>query len=285
MRIKKDQKTRNEFISAAGYWIRNFTKSDSQFIDINTMIKDSDHLAIIRNEILNRTLGIANIADEKYKVTQAVIVSDGYQFDQRHKILSKLPNVVVVAINRSLVKWSLGSERPINAYLVNNPYRECLDYLPRKLKYYPMCVASSRTYTDFLKQYQGNMYLYDSTPNSTFGHNKNSRYFIDDYRNPICGAIGLLYRLGVKKLMLMCCDDSFEDERAGAERLSNGLWTYPQHNINHEIVDANLYWLTHQENEEVIVGDYSNGLEYKNAVYIKDEEAVLNFFQDEARKD
>jgi len=283
MRIKRDIRTRNEYIFAGGMWVRNFTKSDAQWVNINKLVKSNDHLTVINNELLNKTLGHANIADESFAAPKLVIVSDGYKFDERHKFLAKAPDVTVVAINRALAKWKLlDPMRAINAYLVNNPYQECLSYLPRKSKYYPICVASSRTNTDFLRQYQGNVYLYDPTPETTFGYNRSQKYFLDDYRNPVCAAIGLAHRLKAKKVMLLCCDDSFEDERAAAEKLPNGLWSYPQHRMCHDIVDANLYWLTHQEDNEVKVADYSSGPKYNNAVYIDNEEAALSFFADDA---
>jgi hypothetical protein len=283
MRIKKDNRTRNEYVFAGGMWVRNFTKSDAQWVNANKLVKERDHLTIIKNEVTNKTLGHPNIAEETFSASKMVIVSDGYKFDERHKILAKMTDVAVIAINRALVKWKLLDPfKPINAYLVNNPYSECLNYLPRKSKYYPICVASSRTNTDFLKQYQGNVYLYDPTPEVTFGYNRSERYFLDDYRNPVCAAVCLAHRLKAKKVMLMCCDDSFEDERAAAEKLPNGLWTYPQHMKCHEIVDANLYWLTHQEDNEVKVADFSSGPKYNNAAYIDSEEAALSFFADDA---
>jgi len=77
---------------------------------------------------------------------------------------------------------------------------------------------------------------------------------------------------------LMCCDESFSKERDYAVKLKNGLWTYPQHIRSKEIIDANLYWLTHQENKEVKVVDFSDAGDYFNATYINEEKDALNFF-------
>lgn len=283
MRIKKDLKTRNEYIFAGGLWIRNFTKADAQYVNINQMVKSQDRSVIIKNDSSNRTLGLANIANERFRAPKVVIVSNGYKFEERCQFLRKLPDVVVIAINRALAKWPLMNEeprRPINAYVVNNPYSECMSYLPKA--YFPVCVASQRTKTEFLKQYKGNVFLYEPTPETNFGYSGTAPYFIDDYRNPVCAAISLAYRLGVQRIMLLCCDDSFESERPAAEQLKNGLWTYPHHKVSHDIVNAHLYWLTHQENNEVLVADYSSGPEYEQAVYIKDEEEALKFFTEDA---
>lgn len=281
MRIKKDSGTKNEWILADGLWIRNYTKLDSHPININKYL-NQDYQLLVQNSIRNNTLNYANISDEKFFVKNVVIISDGYQFQQRHHLLSHIDDVAVIAVNRALKKWDLMSEKnpkrkSINAYIVNNPYEECLQYLPNK--YFPTCIASSRTNHQFVNNYKGSVYLYDPSPDIMFGQPHVRNYYIDDYRNPICAAIILAYRMGAEKLMLMCCDDSFENPRSGALELSNGLWTYPQQLLGHSIIDANLYWLLNQKEKEVKIADYSNGAKYKNATYINSEEDVINFFK------
>jgi len=87
--------------------------------------------------------------------------------------------------------------------VINNPYKEAMNYMsPKNALYFPACIASTRTYHEFVKRYLGNLYLYEPTPETNFGTRKEGhRYFIDDYRNPICAAIGIAYQFGVKKLM------------------------------------------------------------------------------------
>ena len=98
--------------------------------------------------------------------------------------------------------------------------------------------------------------------------------FLDDYRNPICAAINLAFHFGVKRLMLMCCDESYSQERPSCVKLHNNLYTYPQHIISQKIIDANLYWLTHQKDKPVEVVNFSHGIEYVNAQYINEEKAL-----------
>lgn len=286
MRINKSKS--NEHIYASGLWVRNFAKPNSLAVNRNQITSQEDQRVLVSNEKMNDRLNLSNIANENVEFPKVVIVSDGYNFEERHKIVKQFPNdVSVIAVNGALKKWSMSSRedlenfRTINVYLANNPYPECMRYLPNKNnRYHPTCIASSRTYPEFLKQYKGNMYLYTPSPEYEFGYDKLSKYKIDDYRNPICGAIGLAYRFGVKKLMLLCCDDAFEDQREAALQLENGLWAYPQQKLAEKIIDANLFWLR-RSGEDMQVSSYSSGANYTNAVYIKTDEEAIQFFKDE----
>lgn len=288
MYIKK--KNKNEYVKAGDIWVRNFVKKEASFISINSLVKSEDQATCVRNESKNRTLNFSNIAEEKLTTPKVVIVSDGYDFDEKHKFLSKLPrDVVVFAVNGALKKWKLlpGQEdaRAISAYVINNPYHEALRYLPNKdSKYWPSCIASIRTNSEFLSKYKGQKYIYTPTREEGYGYKYSERFYVDDYRNPICASISLAYHFGVKKLMLLCCDDSFEEEREAAIQLENGLWTYPQHLRCQEIIDANLGFLKSQEDNEVEVIDYSSGTNYLNATYINTEQDALKFFIDEDKE-
>lgn len=279
MRIK--QHKRNEYIRAGGVWVRNFTKYGVKPLNISRLLQQEDYFDVINNEASNRTKNISPISEERFHFPHIVIVSDGHKFDEKHKLLKELPqNVAILAVNRALAKWSLTTPdnwRSINFYVVNNPYKECVHYIPKKHGYFPTCVASSRTDADFLNRYRGNLYLYEPSQETGFGKYNPVKYCIDDYRNPICAAIGLAFQFGVEKLMLLCCDDSFSEERPAMVKLSNDLWTYPQHLVSHDIIDANLYWLSHQEEVEVEICDHSSGPEYTNARYIT-EENINEFF-------
>ncbi len=281
MRIKKDKITKNEYIFAGGVWVRNFTKYNSQYISINNMVDKKDYEIVLKNETSNRSNNFSKIEEENFHFPNVVILSDGYDFEERHKILKKIPsNVAIFAVNRSLAKWQLFEAPPrfINFYIVNNPYDECMKFFPRKHRYFPSCISSLKTNVDFLNRYMGHIFTYEPTREKNFGKPSNARFYIDDYRNPICAAIGLAYRFGVQKLMLFCCDDSFKDERAGATLLENGLWSYPQQIRSQEIIDANLHWLKNQEDLEIQISNHSSGINYLNAQYIHDEEDIVNFF-------
>ncbi|CAE7860325.1 colH [Symbiodinium microadriaticum] len=259
--------------------------------ELNHITSPEDRKLLTENEKINDKLSLANISDEEVELQKVVIISDGYNFEERHKLIKNFPSdVSVIAVNGALKKWSMSDRsdtenfRTVNVYLVNNPYTECLRYLPHKSStYYPTCVASSRTSPEFLKQYRGNMYLYTPSPESSFGYDPPRKYRIDDYRNPICAAVGLAYRFKAEKIMLMCCDDAFEDQRAGALELENQLWVYPQQKLAEKVIDANLYWL--KNSGDVEISSYSDGADYTNAAYITTDEEAIQFFKEEPNEE
>src|SRR5581483_5776715 len=89
-------------------------------------------------------------------------------------------------------------------FIVNNPYPECMSYLPTN-RPLPKCIVSSRTYPEFVRQYRqrkGAIYKYNPSRERKFGGVADSIYCVDDYRNPICAAVGLAYRFGAEKLLV-----------------------------------------------------------------------------------
>ena len=159
---------------------------------------------------------------------------------------------------------------------MNNPYKECIKFLPTKHRYYPPCIASTRTNKQFLEQYIGSIrYLYQPVKDERYsGVSANSLWSVDDYRNPICAAINLAYRFKVENLLLLCCDDTLREHRPASNPTHDGYWRYPQQEISEAIIDANLYWL---RKTEVNVAHHSAGSKYEHAPYI-DLERIPEFF-------
>jgi hypothetical protein len=276
MRIKKLYK--NEYILSSlddKIWVRNFTL-DSPYIDINRLL-DVDLKTILTNEIYNNTCSIERIDVNDFNFPKCVIVSDGYDFAKKQEILSQLPkNVTILGVNNALKKWTV--KRQMNFFVINNPYKEALTQLPVNHSYYPRCIASTRTHHKFARQYKGHVYRYTPVQQENYGYSKNDViYKIDDYRNPICAAIGLSYRFRAKKVLLFCCDEAFEESRPGAEQLENGLWQYPQHRVAHNIIDANLHWL---KSAGVQIASHSSDSNFDNASYIS-KENIVDFFEEE----
>lgn len=274
----------NSYILADTIWVRDFTKSS--YIDINNLSNEKDHNIFLNNEIENYNRRLKLIDQDTYFHNNIVIVSNGYGFIEKHKILAKLPKdkVAIIAINGTLAKWRLlGKDcppelrRPINWYVVNNPYPECIKFLPTQHRYFPRCIASTRTNPNFIKKYNGDVNLYVPTPSKEYSGPFSAQYKIDDYRNPICAAIDLAYRFRANKILLFCCDDSFEDSRPYAEKLENGLYSYPQQQLSRKIIDAKLYWL---QEENIQVADYSSGIKLQHSLYINNEQDILGFFEE-----
>jgi hypothetical protein len=276
MRIKKHPNKNDYLLIEQGLWVRNFTKPRVPPIDINELIGEKDYQLMLNNEFMNSKDRIPWIDSENIVHQKAIIVSDGYQFEEKHKILKDLSkDVIIIGVNGSLVKWQ--ATRSINYYVANNPYKECLKFLPRRGNL-PKCIISTRTNYEFLQNYRGAKYRYAPVSEEKYGglKQKETDWFIDDYRNPICAAIILCYYFGVEKLVLFCCDDSFGKERPSSIKLENELWMYPQQLISHNLIEANLYWLKNNPVFEIDAFDCSSGPNYKNVAYIKESE-ILDF--------
>lgn len=281
MRIKKFKN--NEYILADGVWVRNLCKEATHF-DINLLGKNELAL-FLENECTNIKVSSLQIDDlDQVNLRNLVICSDGYEWKTRQMELGKIPNTLVktIGVNGSLAKWEMVGEkaetqRTMTFYMVNNPYPECLGYLPRSHRYYPNLIASTKTNPKFFKEYQSQPFFYKSSQDLNYsGIGSDQSYMrMDDYRNPICAAISFAWRKGVKKIALLCCDEAFEEERPGAVKMENGLYQYPQQIMCQHIIDSQLYWL---REAGVKIADCSSGIEYKNAGYIKPEN-LEDFFK------
>lgn len=272
MRIKKKSNKNEYLLTPQNMWVRNFTKDLVPNIDINKTITSEDHFVFLKNEFRNTKSRYAWIDTEKIYHKKVVIVCDGYGFAEKHKLLTKLPkDVAIIGVNGSLKKWSIN--RSMNYYVINNPYKECMRFLPN-IKSLPKCIASTRTNEEFLYAYKGTKYLYYPVNEEKYCGigNKNVEYQVDDYRNPICAAIFLAYKFGAEEILLFCCDDSFDKERPGAIKLQNGYWAYQPQMIAHGLIDGMFYWLKHLEYNKISTFDHSKNPLYSNVVYINEDD-------------
>lgn len=283
MRIKK--KNLNEYLlTPSGTWVRNYANPDAPFTDINSLVLPGERELLLSNQMKNVSRGGGRIDLETFFHPNVVIVSDGDGFDAKHELLHELrrEDVAVIAINGALAKWRLVPPHPrarsINYFVANNPFAECMSFLPRKHRYTPKLIASTRTNPEFVRAYKGTKYFYTPVADQAYsGPEPDAQYRIDDYRNPACAAIGLAFRFGVQKLLLLCPDDAFDHERPGAERQENGTWMYPAQKTCHGLVDGYLHWLRSQPNNPVEVAVHGSGPAYENARYLEQED-VVGFF-------
>jgi hypothetical protein len=276
--IKKHTNKNHYLLTKNGFWVRDFTRH-AYPVDINNITAKTEYRQLAHNEATIRAMNLASIDVEHVRATDIVIVSDGYKFEEKKHLLKTLPRkVMILGTNRTLAKWS--PDLRMDYFIANNPYQECMACLP-PASYVPKCIVSARTFPEFVWRYRqrrGTLYRYTPVRESKFSGLMDAVYYIDDYRNPICAAIGLAHRFGVRRLMLFCCDDAFEGERPAAEKLPNGLYQYPQHDISHSLIEGNLFWLQNQKYTPTQVVNHSSGPEYEHVVYIKDKD-IGDFFQ------
>lgn len=278
--VFKRHRNKNDYLATpSGLWVRDFGKSAVP-VDINDLTAESEYTALTRNELENRDFNLPAIDGERIYAPNLLIVSDGYNFQSVLPALAGLSKkVTVIGVNRSLARWD--AKVRMSYYLTNNPYQEALTCLPALSTYYPRCICSVRTNPDFIRRYLhrgGYVYRYTPPPTRTFrGASPTPLYAVDDYRNPVCAAVVLAHRFHAERVALVCCDDVFRDERPGAERLPNGMWLYKPQRTAHELIEANLYWLTHQPGRKVRVVNCSSGPEYNRVPYITPD-SLTDFF-------
>lgn len=263
MTIKKHINKNEYCLSKSGHWVRNFSNQFVKPIDINDITPLEDIKLILENEFKNSIKRYQIMEDTIHE--KVVIIGDGYGFEESIKAIEDLPpEVMVIGVNKAFAKWT--SQRRLNYYVVNNPYQDCLYYYPQIITSWPTCIASIRTNAHFLEIYKGLLYIYSPVSGEIYsGPHDEKTYFVDDYRNSICAAIGLCHKLKVRKLMMMSTLEMYKEERSGTVSVKDGLWTYPQQKIAHDLIDANLYWM---QKAKIDVGYTNSGLDYEFATYI-----------------
>lgn len=272
MKIKKHN-NKNEYLLTASGWVRNFA-GHVKPVDINRLYDKSDVRTMVSNETANRVLHVPGIDAEQVRSRDVVVVSDGYDFDSCQDLLKELATKknLIIATHGALSKWAKGVR--YNYYVVNNPGRESMGYVP-KHGYLPMCVCSNRTYPDFVRAYLargGVVFRYAPVDCREFTSNLyRPLYYVDDYRNAICAALSLAYRWQATNLLLLAPHDLFADFRPAAEKLSNGMYIYPQQVKAHGFIDGCLYWLNAAGCR---VGYVSSGPDFSTAERLTPEKAM-----------
>lgn len=275
--LVKNHYNKNDYcLSSSGHWVRNFTKPIAKPIDVNELIPFEDLKLILENEIKNEAKHYPVMENAAHIHENVLILGDGLGYEEVFEALDELPaNVVTVGVNGIFSKWQ--SKRKLNYYVVNNPYRECLNYFPQSLSYWPKCIASIRTNPKFLEAFQGTKFLY--YPATTIGYSgikPNTDYFIDDYRNAVCAALGVAYKFRAKRIVLANVLELFQQERPGLEQVAEDVWLYPQQKMAHSLIDANLYWL---QKAKINVHYTQKKPDYNYATYISLKE-MRGFFNE-----
>lgn len=279
IRIKKTKNGNEYLLTQNNVWVRNFNKELVPYLDLNSSFRDINYGTFYKNEKENEFLNTVSIDRENLEIDKVIIVSDGYDFKNKVQIIKNLPrDVKIIAINGALANWPLTDRYP-NYYLINNPFIEAMKFFPRKLKAHPTCISSTKTYSEFLKNYRGVIMTYNSVDEVYYKCRKTIEplFQIDDYRNPICAALGICNKFFTSKILLLCCDNSKELFKEGMIKLENGLYQYPQNDIAHGIVDGIAYWFSQNKLKITDLGDHSSGQKYLNVPYIQAED-ISSFF-------
>ena len=154
--IKKHWNKNEYYFAGNGLWVRNLTIPNIKPIDINSLIPEEDMSVMLNNEIANRNKMNQNIATEAFNFKKIIIVGNGYKFEEKQKILPYLPpDVVIIGVNEVMCNWNV--KQKMHFYVVNNPYKECLQYLPNNKNIFPRCISSTRTYPDFTLKLNSNV--------------------------------------------------------------------------------------------------------------------------------
>lgn len=260
----KKHKNRNEYFKVEDYWVRNFAKEDVDKRDLNKLYDDAEYKEIVLNEVRNNKLNHPNLASENLAYDSMLIVSDGYNFDEhKDSILEVSDSTCVISVNQALRLWK--SAVFPQYYLACNTTQSAMSLLPTKI--FPKLIASKRTYHDFVKKYKNVVYYYDPVPDFTYQSpfTKDSLLLVDDYRNPICAAIGVAYHLRVSKIFLAYCSHAFKEHRDGTVKVAENTYQYPQQQLADQLVDASLFWYSiDMPNVEI----YHTGIK-KSFIYAK----------------
>lgn len=278
MRIKKLPNKQVSF-KLENLWVAD-PLSCKKPLDLNK-IEHYDKKIFIDNEILNSNYNFLYCDNKDFNLDKVIIISDGMEFDQYHKELYKInKKTKIIAVNKSLRKWKLVGDscenekkRAIDYYFVNNPYEECSFFMPTEHKYFPNCIASSRTNNKFVKNYLGDLMLYSPSKNFEFsGLKRTSNYTIQDYRNPILGALDFCLKNGAKQISLLCCDDSKKENLAGMEEINKEIYSYPHHKKISEIIDL----IAKLSKEYVKFYDCSSSIDYSFIEKVSIENIIEN---------
>ena len=233
--------SRNEYIKVDDLWIRNYTKQNVISKDLNSLYEEEELKTIIENEIKNSKVGSPNLLEENFQYENVLIISDGLGFDEHKKLLDNLnPNFCVIAVNSAMTFWE--STRFPDFFLVNNPFESIF---AQTLKSgWPKLIASRRTNNKFITNYRNIKYFYDPTCNQKYQSPvaKKSSNHIDDYRNPICAALGCAWNFGAKNIVLAYCSNAYKKERPGCEQVDTEAWCYPQQILANKIINSYLFW-------------------------------------------
>lgn len=229
-------------------WLRDFYKPTYLPRDINNNL-DNDQITYVQNEFKNLRYRLPRIDTEQLFFNNIIIIND--LLDKENELLEFLKlnernnkPWTVFMVNKALSKWK--HNFGVDYYVVNNPYKESMQYLPLTHNYLPKCISSIRTYTDFIGNYiQRKGVVYSYMPGYSEANKpvySKSLYCVDDYRNPICAILSLAAKWLTKNIILFCCDEVYNEKKEGSIEVEKGFYRFPAQQIAWEIISGCCYW-------------------------------------------
>lgn len=225
---------KTKYLFSGNIWVRDFnSKSNSNLIQD---LYNFDEIKLItENEIENKSYNLPLLDKSVISAFHVSIISDGYDFP------CDVPkNSLTIGVNGTLKENFIP-----NYYLFLHPGKESLSWFPNHLKTLPSLIASTKSNPEFIRKWKnkgGIVFFY--VPN--FGPNYSTnifkpKFFVDDYRDPVCAGIYLSYKWGCTKLSILAPHDLYKEPRIGTESINN-LYIYPQMMNKHKLIDGCLYW-------------------------------------------
>lgn len=238
--VFKKHKNKNEYVQVENIWIRNMFGKIGKPVDINHFYDEYELKDVLDNEVKNTKMNLLNVEPEMYDCDDVLIVSDGFGFNELKKIEKIKQKICIIAVNHAARFWS--SPTYPNFMLINHPKSDAMSFLPNMI--FPRLIASRRTHNQFLKSYKNSILLYDPVPEESYQSiiSSEANLHIDDYRNPICAAIGIAKILQAKNIYLAFCSSAYTENRPGTNYIEEGIYQYPIQSLADKIVDANLFW-------------------------------------------
>jgi len=221
-------------------FIRNFC-AEGHHVDIDETFSVEESELLNANVLRNKDSLNINLHLERYKYHSLALLVGKARLDSKD-ILERSKKALVVGINESLKEHG----EKMDLYMCNNPYDSAMLFLPDRLDAWPDGVFAYRINSKFLNMYKGTRCGF-GTPMSTRSNSiiNVNRYMmcLEDHRSIVLSAFDLIFRLGIKNLVLIDVENYLSEERPGSVYIKNEIYMYPQQIVQASIMSAGAFWL------------------------------------------
>lgn len=230
----------NEYLNIdynGNVYIRNFCNNKKN-IELDNIYDEYDLNIINKNSLENKEILNSSLYLEKYQYFSTAIIYGNNNIPEKY--LNN--NFLKIGINYSLKEYY----KYLNIYCCNNPYSDCLNFLPNfNCDKWPQGFFSYRVSPNFIKLYKGNKSSYN-TPVCIHGNypiNFNNYIVLEDHRSIILTIFNLCFKIGIKDIILINTENYIKEYKEGSIYIKKDLYMYPQQILDLSIVSAGSYWL------------------------------------------